>query len=135
MDREALGQVYLDYFCFPCQFLFHRMLHTHLAFGAGTVDPRVSDVPRAISLTCYELKICEDCSQARLMRGGKGKFLGSYTSSKNLLTSAYPSVCTQGSERKRASKTPRPKERGCYICIKWGYVVESKAATGNSSLV
>jgi hypothetical protein len=29
MAKVALGQVFSDYFGFPCQFSFHRLLHTH----------------------------------------------------------------------------------------------------------
>jgi hypothetical protein len=28
VDEAALGQVFSEYFCFPCQ-AFHRLLHTH----------------------------------------------------------------------------------------------------------
>jgi hypothetical protein len=26
VDKMALGQVFSEYFCFPCQFLFHQLL-------------------------------------------------------------------------------------------------------------
>jgi hypothetical protein len=29
MDEVALGQVFAEYFGFPYQFLFHKMLHIH----------------------------------------------------------------------------------------------------------
>jgi hypothetical protein len=29
VDKVALGQVFFEYFGFPCQFSFHRLLHTH----------------------------------------------------------------------------------------------------------
>jgi hypothetical protein len=38
VDKVALGQVFSEYFGFPCQFSFHRLLHTHhLSSGAGTI--------------------------------------------------------------------------------------------------
>jgi hypothetical protein len=46
----ALGQVFSQYFGFPCQFSFHRLLHTHhLSSGAGTVGQLVADVPSGLS--------------------------------------------------------------------------------------
>jgi hypothetical protein len=40
VDKVALGQGFSEYFGFPCQFLFHRLLHTHhhhhLPSGSGT---------------------------------------------------------------------------------------------------
>jgi hypothetical protein len=51
VDKVALGQIFSDYFGFPCQFSFHPLLHTHyLSFGAGTIG-QMADVPSAISLT------------------------------------------------------------------------------------
>jgi hypothetical protein len=52
-DKVTLGQVFSEAFGFPCQFSFHRLLHTHyLSFGAGTVGQLVADVPSGlISLT------------------------------------------------------------------------------------
>jgi hypothetical protein len=39
VDKVALGQVFCEYFGFPCQFSFHRLLHNyhHLSSGAGTI--------------------------------------------------------------------------------------------------
>jgi hypothetical protein len=51
VDKVALGQVFSEYFGFPCQFSFHRLLHTHLASGAGTVGQIVDNVPSGLSLT------------------------------------------------------------------------------------
>jgi hypothetical protein len=52
VDKVALGQVFSEYFCFPCQFSFHRLLHTHhLSTGAGTIGQMVADVPSGLSLT------------------------------------------------------------------------------------
>jgi hypothetical protein len=83
-----------------------------------------------------ELKICEECSQDRPMRGAKGEFLGMYTSPKNLLTSVFPSVCTQGSERKRSSKPPpQTQGEGMLSLYQLGLRCRVKVATGNSSLV
>jgi hypothetical protein len=46
-----LGQVFSEYFGFPCQFSFHRLLHTHrLSSGAGTIGQLVADVPSGLSL-------------------------------------------------------------------------------------
>jgi hypothetical protein len=50
--QKALGQVFCGYFGFPCQFSFHRLLHTrHLSSGAGTRGQLVADVPSGLSLT------------------------------------------------------------------------------------
>jgi hypothetical protein len=53
VDKVALGQVFSEYFGFPCQFSFHRLLHTHhhLSSGAGTIGQQVADVPSGLSLT------------------------------------------------------------------------------------
>jgi hypothetical protein len=51
MDKVVLGQVFSEYFGFPCQFLFRRLLHTHHLSGAGTVGQLVADVPSGLSLT------------------------------------------------------------------------------------
>jgi hypothetical protein len=42
VDKVALEQVFSEYFSLPCQFSFHRLLHTHhLLSGAGTVSPHL----------------------------------------------------------------------------------------------
>jgi hypothetical protein len=53
VGKVALGQVFSEYFDFPCQFLFHRLLHIHhhLSSGAGTIGQLVADVPSGLSLT------------------------------------------------------------------------------------
>jgi hypothetical protein len=39
VDKAALGQVFSEYFGFPCQSPFHRLLHNHhRSSGAGTID-------------------------------------------------------------------------------------------------
>jgi hypothetical protein len=48
----ALGQVFSEYFGFPCQLSFHRLLHIHhLSSGAGTIVPIMAYVPSGLSLT------------------------------------------------------------------------------------
>jgi hypothetical protein len=51
--KLALGQVFFEYFGFPCQFSFHRLLqiHHHLSSGAGTIGQLVADVPSGLGLT------------------------------------------------------------------------------------
>jgi hypothetical protein len=46
----AVGQVFSEYFGFPCQFPFHRLLHIHhhLSSGAGTIGQIVADVPSGL---------------------------------------------------------------------------------------
>jgi hypothetical protein len=45
VDKVALGQVFSEYFGFPCQFSFYQLLHTYLLSGAGTIGPLVAGVP------------------------------------------------------------------------------------------
>jgi hypothetical protein len=44
--KVALGKVFSEYFGFPCQFAFHRLLHNHhhLSSGAGTIGQLVDAV-------------------------------------------------------------------------------------------
>jgi hypothetical protein len=50
VDKVALRQVFSEYFGFPCQFLFHRLLHNpHQSSGAGTVGQTVIEVPSGLS--------------------------------------------------------------------------------------
>jgi hypothetical protein len=39
VDEVALGQVFSEYFGFPCKSSFHQFLHNHhrLSSGAGTI--------------------------------------------------------------------------------------------------
>jgi hypothetical protein len=51
VDKVALGQVFSEYFGFPCQFTFHLLFHTdfHLSSGAGRIGQTVADVPSGLS--------------------------------------------------------------------------------------
>jgi hypothetical protein len=53
VDKVALGQVFSDYFGLPCQFSFHRQLHTHhhLSSGAGTTGQLLAEVTSEFGLT------------------------------------------------------------------------------------
>jgi hypothetical protein len=50
VENVVLGQVFSEYFGFPCQFLFHRLLHInhHLSSGAGILGQIVADVPSGL---------------------------------------------------------------------------------------
>jgi hypothetical protein len=53
VDKVVLGQVFSEYFGFPYQFSFHRMLHIHhhISSGAGTIGQLVTEVPIGLGLT------------------------------------------------------------------------------------
>jgi hypothetical protein len=51
VDEVTLWQVSTEYFGFPCQFLFHQVLHNHLSSGTGTIGQLIDDVPRGLRLT------------------------------------------------------------------------------------
>jgi hypothetical protein len=40
VDKVALGQVFSEYFGFPCQSSFHQLLHNHLSSGAGKIGQK-----------------------------------------------------------------------------------------------
>jgi hypothetical protein len=50
VKKVTLRNVFSEYFGFPCQSSFHRLLHTHLPFGAGAIDPLVAGVPSGLDL-------------------------------------------------------------------------------------
>jgi hypothetical protein len=54
VDKVALEQVFSEYFGFPCQISFHRLLHADISSGAGTIDQIVADVPSGLSLTALQ---------------------------------------------------------------------------------
>jgi hypothetical protein len=45
VDKVALGQVFSEYFGFPCQFSFHQILHHHNHPGQATIGQSVTAVP------------------------------------------------------------------------------------------
>jgi hypothetical protein len=51
-NKVLLGQIFFEYFGFPCQFSFYRLIHAHrLSTGAGKIVQLVADVPSGLSLT------------------------------------------------------------------------------------
>jgi hypothetical protein len=65
VDKVALGQVFSEYFSFPCQSSFHQLLHNHLRLSseAGTIGQKwpqykgLSPTPLAMKKIVYELII------------------------------------------------------------------------------
>jgi hypothetical protein len=56
-DKVTLGHVFSEYFGFPCQLLFHQMIHTHLRSGADIIGQIVADVPSGLSLSHHPKKL------------------------------------------------------------------------------
>jgi hypothetical protein len=50
VNKVALGQVFSEYFGFPCQFFYHQMLHTHLSSRGDTTGQLVTDVPSGLNI-------------------------------------------------------------------------------------
>jgi hypothetical protein len=50
VDKVSLGQVFCQYYGFPCQFSFHWMLHIHLSSWARKIRPLEAGVPSGIVL-------------------------------------------------------------------------------------
>jgi hypothetical protein len=47
-DKVALGQIFSEYFGFPCQFAFHQLLHNshhHFSSEAGKIGQLAAAVP------------------------------------------------------------------------------------------
>jgi hypothetical protein len=60
VDKMVLGQVFSEYFGFPCQFLLHQFLHNHhhprMIWGWYS-SPVVAAVPSGLSLTPLRMTI------------------------------------------------------------------------------
>jgi hypothetical protein len=69
LDKVVLGQVFSEYFAFPCQSSFHQLLHNHphLSSWAGTIGQKwpqckgLSPTPLAIKKTILH-KACSSLS-------------------------------------------------------------------------
>jgi hypothetical protein len=48
VDKVALGQVFSEYFGFPCESSFHQFFHNHhdLSSGTGAIGQQVAAVPK-----------------------------------------------------------------------------------------
>jgi hypothetical protein len=53
VDKVVVGQVFPEYFGFPCQFSFHLLLHIHhyLSSGYRPLGQIVADVPSGLTLS------------------------------------------------------------------------------------
>jgi hypothetical protein len=51
VDKVALGQVFSEYFGFPCQSSFHQIMHLHNHLGHVTLGQSVAEVPSGPSWT------------------------------------------------------------------------------------
>jgi hypothetical protein len=56
VDRVALVPVFSEYFGFPCQFSFHRLLHTyhhhhHHHLSSGWYNSPVADIPSGLTVS------------------------------------------------------------------------------------
>jgi hypothetical protein len=49
VDKMALEQIFFEFFGFPHQLSFDKMLHIRLSSGAGTINQLVTDVPSGLS--------------------------------------------------------------------------------------
>jgi hypothetical protein len=57
VERVALGQVFSEYFGFPCQFAFYQLLRNHhITSGAGTIGQTVAGVPSGLSHSIRKIK-------------------------------------------------------------------------------
>jgi hypothetical protein len=68
LDKVVLGQVFSEYFGFPCQSSFHRLLHTHhLSSGAGTIGQTIVTVPSELTHPTRNTKIIRNSKSLVLM--------------------------------------------------------------------
>jgi hypothetical protein len=56
VDRVAPGQLFSEYFDFPCQFIFYQLLHAHHQSGAGKIGQILADIPSGLSHQPHETK-------------------------------------------------------------------------------
>jgi hypothetical protein len=94
VDNVTLGHVFSEYFGFPFQFSFHRLLQAHqLSSGAGTVGQTVADIISGLGLTA-----AQETKKKNLV-------LGQWSASKNVSTEAENTVGS--ATRQRLMKTPQ----------------------------
>jgi hypothetical protein len=70
VEKMAVGQLFTDYFHFPCQFSFYRLFHTHrhLSFGVSAVVDSVSHHIKKLKQIDWEFFVVFLCG-ARQMAG------------------------------------------------------------------
>jgi hypothetical protein len=114
MDKAALGNVFSEYFGFPCQ-SFHRLLHTHHhhhpSTGAGTMGKIVADVETGCDGIDW-IGVAQDRDQWRAVVSAVMNFHDPYNAGKFL------SGCTTGGlsssaqlHRVSGRRTPRYRRK------------------------
>jgi hypothetical protein len=99
VDKVARGQVFSEYFGFPCQSSFHQLLHNppHLSSGAGTIGQKW---PQCKGLSPTPLAIKKEYSKlVPVLPMINSEFLYSAintVSSKQKLISQYTFSCENG---------------------------------------
>jgi hypothetical protein len=76
VKKAALGQVFSEYFGFPCQ-SFHQLLNTHYhpSSGAGTIGQKVATVLCGLSLIpSQETKELNEASDANYATSGEASW-------------------------------------------------------------
>jgi hypothetical protein len=67
VGKVALGQVLSQYFRFPCQFSFHRLLHTHhLSSGALSYTANMFILMILFDFCLFLAQFCYSCTSGRL---------------------------------------------------------------------
>jgi hypothetical protein len=97
VDKVAMGQVFSQYFGFPCQFSFHRLIHIqhHLSSGAGTIGQLLADVRSGLSLIPPPKKLKKELPRNGLGIPEQVKFtIPTFLMSANDRLSLRPRFCT-----------------------------------------
>jgi hypothetical protein len=106
VDKVALGQVFSEYFGFPCQSSFHQLLHNHphLSPGAGIIGQKrpqykgLSPTPLAIKKKLLCEYWCEEQTQ-NLLRRMKRYNITHLVYSEEVGVIAYAKLIIFGSEQ------------------------------------
>jgi hypothetical protein len=74
VDKVALGQVFSEYFGFPCQLSFHQLLHIHVIIRGWYSRSVVAGVPSGLIVSLippHELKKLSsvDYSKKMILKG------------------------------------------------------------------
>jgi hypothetical protein len=89
VDKVALGQVFSEYFSFPCQSLFNKLLHNHpyLSLGACIIGQKmkVADSPKTL-VVIYQTTQHQIPTETNLITTMRNSNLMTYVTSEILTT-------------------------------------------------